>query len=400
MSALPHSFSTYASQDDALRERILAARERSLAWLRSLQQPGEPAGVTRISDAHDAGLWPGMLLPGTYNAVMARELLGDISPMTATQREALADWLQDHRLADGRFRIPGMTDDAVYKKPQLADTWEYIDFHVSNYSLGAVQALCPRRPALLEFVTPWLEPLYLKAWLSERDLRDPWQEGNNIVNLGSFLLRLATQNPAAIEPVQEAMAIMFAWHERLQEPSTGFWGVGQGSDTTALLHAMAGSMHNFHLWYATGRALPYQSQAVDYALSCPPVIHSACIDVDLVDLLVHGHMALNYRRADTERWLRALLQQLLDFQQPDGGFCDEPARAGALPRRQDGWVGGYTEPQGLSNTFATWFRWIAIAMAARCLWPEWSAFTGGWQFRRMVGIGYARDLSSQSFQQP
>jgi len=55
---------------------------------------------------HDAGLWPGMLLPGTYNAVMARELLGDISPMTATQREALADWLQDHRLADGRFRIP------------------------------------------------------------------------------------------------------------------------------------------------------------------------------------------------------------------------------------------------------------------------------------------------------
>jgi hypothetical protein len=52
-------------------------------------------------------------------------------------------------------------------------------------------------------------------------------------------------------------------------------------------------------------------------------------------------------------------------------------------------VGGYTEPQGLSNTFATWFRWIAIAMTACCLWPQWQAFAGGWQFRRMVGIGYA-----------
>ena len=330
-----------------------------------------------------------MLLPGTYNAVMARELLGDIAPMMAPEREALADWLLHHRLADGRFRIPGMTNDTVYKKPQLADTWQYIDFHVSNYSLGAVQALCPQRRALLDFVTPWLEPLHLKAWLSERDLRDPWQEGNNIVNLGSFLLRLVAQEPVMSEQVREAMAIMFAWHERLQEPATGFWGVGQGSDATALLHAMAGSMHNFHLWYATDRALPFQDRAIDYALSRPPEIHSACIDVDLIDLLVHGHRAVDHRRADTERWLRALLAQLLDFQQADGGFADEPARAGASPRRQDGWVGGYTEPQGLSNTFATWFRWVAIAMAARCLWPQWQAFAGGWQFRRMVGIGYA-----------
>ena len=43
------------------------------------------------------------------------------------------------------------------------------------------------------------------------------------------------------------------WHDRLQEPSTGFWGVNQAHNDTALLHAMAGSMHNYHLWYATGR---------------------------------------------------------------------------------------------------------------------------------------------------
>jgi hypothetical protein len=83
------------------------------------------------------------------------------------------------------------------------------------------------------------------------------------------------------------------------------------------------------------------------------------------------------------------VSQLLRIQRSDGGFPDDLAQPDSPPRRQDGWVGGYTEPQGISNTFSTWFRWIAIAMAARCLWPAWQAFDGGWRFRRMVGIGFA-----------
>lgn len=381
------NISAHRPADLALQSTIVSARSRSLQWLRQMQATGRPAGVSLISAAQDADRWPGMLLPGTYNAVMLRDLLGDLAGWTEDQRHTLADWLEGHRRADGIFRIPGMTDDAVYKKPLLSDTWEYIDFHVSNYSLGAVQALCPARRPVLDFARPFLDPLFLKAWLSERDLRDPWQEGNNIVNLGSFLLGLASQG--AGETAQRAMDLLFAWHDRLQEPATGFWGVNQAHDETALLHAMAGSMHNYHLWYATGRPLNYQARAVDYALSCPPTIHSACIDVDLVDLLTHGHRCLDYRRGEIEAWLRTLLVHLLALQADDGGFPDEPAQAGQGQRRQDGWVGGYAEPQGLSNTFSTWFRWIAIAMTARCLWPDWQAFEGGWRFRRMVGIGYA-----------
>ena len=45
---------------------------------------------------------------------------------------------------------------------------------------------------------------------------------------------------------------------------------------------------------------------------------------------------------------------------------------------------GYAEPQGISNTFATWFRWIAIAMIAELLWPGWQ----DWRFRGEPGIGY------------
>jgi hypothetical protein len=372
------------SPDSLLQASIEAARQRSIAFLEGLQAPGQPRGVMRISPAHDANRWPGVLLPGTYNGIMALDLIGGLDDRDADHRAAVADWLEQARRADGIFSIAGMADGDVFKKPDPVETWGYIDFHVTNYSLGAVQAVAPDRRPVLDFVRPWLDPLRLEAWLARRDLRDPWQEGNNIVNLGSFLLLVAAHGTAeAHRAAHEALELMFAWHDRLQEPSTGFWGVGQANDPVRLLHAMAGSMHNFHLWYATGRPLPYQDRAIDYALSRPSIVDSACIDVDLVDLLVHGAMMTGHRRDETRRWLRDLLPGLLAFQNPDGGFPD--VREGV--RRQDGWVRGYEEPQGVSNTFSTWFRWIAIAMIADHLWPGWRP----WRFRRMVGIGYRRD---------
>jgi hypothetical protein len=304
---------------------------------------------------------------------MCRDLL-DALPAA---RAALADWLERFRRPDGIFRVPGMDDTNVFKKPDLGETWRYIDWHVTNYTLGAIQALAPERRPRLDFARPYLDPLQLKGWLADRDLRDPWQEGNNIVNLGSFLLLLRTGEP---EAATRALDILMSWHDYHREPTTGFFGIGQLSDATAVLHAFAGSMHAFHLWYATACPLPGQERAVDYALTRPTTIDSACIDVDLVDLLVHAHDRTDWRRDEIRVWLRAKLTALLDFIGPDGGFADEHAGI----RRQDGWVRGYTEPQGLSNTFSTWFRWIAIAMIAELLWPDhWP-----WRFRRMVGIGY------------
>lgn len=367
---------------ERLAARVEACRRRTAAWLETLAVAGEPAGVVRISAAHDPARWPGVLLPGTYNALMLRALIGELR-QGAEARARLVAWLEGFRLPDGRFRITGMTDDTVYKKPDPAETWRYIDFHVTNYTLGAIAALDPARPPLLDFARPFLDPLQLGSWLSLRDLRDPWQEGNNIVNLASFLLLRARFGDAAERAsVARALDQIFAWHERLQEPATGFWGVGQLADPERLLHAFAGSMHNFHLWYATDRPLPFQDKAVDYVLGRAPAVHSACIDVDAADLLVHAHRSIAHRRAAIEAWLLTLLDGLLDAQNPDGGFCD--VRTGE--RRQDGWVGGYVEPQGLSNTFATYFRWIAIAMIADLLWPQrWP-----WRFRAMLGIGYRR----------
>lgn len=373
-----------AAPDASRLTLIERARQRTLAWLARMQAPGQPRGVLRISEAHDPEIWPGVTLYGTYNGVMCLDLIGGLATFSDAERMAAVAWLESHRRADGIFRVSGMADDAVFKKPDPAETWRYIDFHVTNYALGAVDALMPGRRPVLTFAAPYLDPLTLKAWLADRDLNDPWQEGNNIVNLASFFLLMRRDGDAAMAArADAALDILFAWHDRHREPTTGFWGVGQLSDPTRLLHAFAGSMHNFHLWYHAGRAPEAFERAVDYVLTLPPEVDSACIDVDAVDLLVHGLMLMDYRRKDSRRWLSALLDALLADQNADGGFCD--IRTGV--RRQDGWVKGYEEPQGLSNTFATWFRWIAIAMIADVLCPgRWP-----WRFRRMIGIGYRMD---------
>ena len=60
--------------DAKIEARIEAARRRTLGWLDAMQAPGLPRGVGRISAAHDPAAWPGVLLPGTYNAVLCRAL--------------------------------------------------------------------------------------------------------------------------------------------------------------------------------------------------------------------------------------------------------------------------------------------------------------------------------------
>jgi hypothetical protein len=119
--------------------------------------------------------------------------------LTPLEKTALAGWLRRFRASDGVFAIPEMREGEVFKKPDREETWRYIRFHLTNYALGALQALDAHDDLNLAFVALFLDPQYLEAWLSRRDMRDPWQEGNNIVNLGSFLLLLRERGSHVME---------------------------------------------------------------------------------------------------------------------------------------------------------------------------------------------------------
>jgi hypothetical protein len=361
-----------------LRHATETAFERARLFLRSLRRP---SGGFRFGQLHDDERWPSMVLPGTYDAVMALRLLGE--EFDDAERDLHAATIRSFASVGGAFRMPQMTPDTTYKRDDPAETRTYVDFHVSNYALGGLAALDRLLPLDLTFVEPYLEPSYLEAWLGRRDLRDPWLEGNNLVNLGGFLL-LAVEHgsPDERRRARAALDALLAWHDRNQDPTTGFWGPRQHASERDLLHAMAGATHDYHLYYALGRPVPHLEAAVAYCLGRPPEVVSACIDVDLVDILVHAAVLRAHRTDEVRSWCARWLSRILAVQNADGGFPDQ--FEGVL--RFDGWVGGYWEPQGASTAFSTRFRCIAISMCASLLWPGWRSFG----FRDMVGIGYAR----------
>ncbi|MFZ6044037.1 hypothetical protein ACOV11_26565, partial [Vibrio natriegens] len=99
-------------------------------------------------------------------------------------------------------------------------------------------------------------------------------------------------------------------------------------------------------FYDLDAEIPHFNQSISRCLEQPIAVRSGCIDVDIVDILVHGVQRHPERREEVEHWLRALLVKLLDFQNGDGGFPDTLLGE----RGFDGWVKGYKEPQGHSNT--------------------------------------------------
>jgi len=360
-----------------LQHKVAQMRSRAVEWLDSMLVPDQPFGVHRASAFHNIDEFPSMLLPATYNATHCRKLLGDYENLPAGKRDKLAGFINSFQQEAGNYRMPQMRKEDVYYP-----TWEYVDFHTTNYAMGAVLSIGAKLGRPLRFVEPYCSLEALTRWLSERNMTDPWNEGNNIVNLASFYFVLAESGDAHMS---ELIEHLFKWHEETQDPQTGYWLDPNANPPVHPLVAMAGASHNFHIYYYLNRPLRYVERIVDHLVDfCREGVTSACVDIDVVDVLANMHK-YDYRSGDIESAFEKKLSDLLDFQNPDGGFADVCDGE----RRFDGW-NCYLEPQGLSNCFATWFRSATIGMLCEVLFP--GAFA--WHFRNTIGMGYFnRDYS-------
>ncbi|UCD58917.1 MAG: hypothetical protein JSV16_07365, partial [Candidatus Hydrogenedentota bacterium] len=318
-----------------LENRVGEMRERVSAWLDTMLVRDQPFGVHRASGFHDISGFPSMLLPATYNATHCRKLTGDYENLRRGERDQLVEFINGFQCEQGNYRMPQMTKEDIYYP-----TWEYIDFHTTNYAMGAVLSIGGKMKHPLRFIEKYCSIGALHQWLARREMSDPWNEGNNVVNLASFYFVLAERGDERMGPLTEQL---FAWHEENQDPETGYWLEKDARSPVHPMVAMAGAAHNFHIYYYLNRPVRYVERIVDHCLSfIGEGVTSACVDIDVVDILANMHR-YGYRTADIEAGLEKKLIDLLDFQNPDGGFAD--VREG--DRRFDGW-NSYVEPQGLS----------------------------------------------------
>jgi hypothetical protein len=343
-------------------------RVRAAGYLAAQVVEEEDAQFWRHSPAHDFQSHSQHLLYGTWAGVHASILLGLDTDFSAAQRRRIANAVNQFQRPDGAYVM-----DTSLPAGGAAGEDEYFIFHCTNYALGAVRALNERPRYSLSFMERLMDQKELDRWLKERDWQRPWAEGNNIVNLASFYAILAE------EGVSEAWPRLFViadWLDSQQDENTGFWLAKENANQD--LHvAMAGAAHSQHIYYYLGRTAPRVNTIIESCLRLGHLgLRSACVDLDLVDLLTNLRR-YDYRVSEIDRLLFRYLVELLDVQNADGGFCDNYVTPHLLY--------GQNTPAGVSVTWTTWFRLATIGMIACALFPEQ---VDQWHFRRTLGSGY------------
>ncbi len=328
-------------------------------------------------------------------AAMARDLTGSFNGSSQATRRAWADYLNSFQDEDGLFRDPtfGLPDDLRGVKFAPNAGWDggiagWGWWHMTNHILCALDSLgavAPRPIRLLEDF--YSERIVLEEWLAARDWNIAWAVGNEVLNLGTFLLYARDfHNEDRAKPL---IVRLFDWLDAHQDPATGFWGTDCRT-RGGRLHAMCGAYHEYILYVYDDRPIPNLTAAVDATLALQNSdsggfaldgTSGACEDIDAAFILSNSYLLLDYRRAEIERALARVLSVILEHQNPDGGFVyvrGKPYVYGHELMRS-----GVDE----SALFPSWFRLLSVALINQLI-PHPKADPTPWKFNHAPYLHY------------
>ncbi|MDC7233510.1 MAG: SCP2 sterol-binding domain-containing protein [Spirochaetales bacterium] len=355
-----------------VHDRIEEMRSRAVKWFSTMALEEKGTGIYTNSAYNRELKLEDMYFPATYNAGNCLKLLGEYEELKDEDKDQIAAFLNSYQRRDGIYRMKGMKEeDLTYPD------FEYDDFHQTNYAMGLLDSLDRDCLYSFDFLNRYNSIRKLDRWLGRRDMKAPWTEGNYVVNLASFYIRMIEKgNKKEQRRYKKLLNRLLLWHESMQDTDSGYW-CEKGTDPVS---AMAGASHNFHIYFYLNRPVPHYKKIIDHCLTIlGDGVSSACLDIDVVDVLCNFYK-YGYRQEEIRDYLETKLTTLLDYQNEDGGFSDTDKGI----RTFDGWS-VYEEPQGISNCFATWFRCAAIGMIDSTLNPENAQ---KWHFRKGIGMGY------------
>lgn len=354
---------TYPSD---LLARIYIARERAGNFFEGLYTE---TGY-KYTATHNAERYPAATLYGTWSVVLASQLIGRLNEWSVDHRKWTIARLLDHRRKDRAF-----LGTELHSRPN-SKSFEYLILHCTNYAHGAALCLEPD----FDFETPYLhrflDAVVLSQWLDGRSFLRPWEEGNNIVNVASYLALCHEHGePRALARLEQ----MLEWHRKHQNPKTGGFDNFESPAKRHHLQALAGAVHNFHLH--SYLAEPFGCEQViantvtDFLFTGPL---TACLSIDFVELAIR---TLPFS-STPQRSVWGLIEHaeaLLKYQREDGGWLEN---ATPSPTK----AAGFKDTVASSCSYATWFRLASLGMIAIAVLGD---TRGNWNFRQTLGMGYA-----------
>jgi hypothetical protein len=264
-------------------------------------------------------------------------------------------------------------------------SFEHLAMHLTAHALPALRILRGKPKYDLTYAHRFLDVKYLDKWLSRRDWKQAWLEGNNLLFVGQFLIFL--RDIESIQEAQTSINYYFDWLNKEQDPKTGLWGTNGHCPHDVALY---GGYHQLLVYYYEKRPIRFRERLVDVALSLQHADGGfalfggggACEDVDAVDILVNMYKMNKYRRADIRCALRLALNHILNMQMDDGGFVyriNEPFIHMGINKTASN--------ANQSNMFSTWFRIHTLCLISEILNNE-KSLDYNWGFNDVCSMGW------------
>ena len=403
---------------------IQIIRGNVLNWLETLRVKNTTYGVYKMSKSTEATLFSSCF------AVFLRKLYHDLDDVPSGKKEEWVKFIQGCQDKEtGLFIDRKLEQECKFeKKLGTSHGFGYTTWQSTTFCLSALEALGAEKRYPLRFLDSWKDSEKIESWLSSLDWKkNTWCNGNLAMFLGIALIH--EMQSTNLSEIREYVDIYFKWHNKNQDPLTGFWGTNLG---TPIDHGLFGAMHQYLLYYYLNRRINYMDKIIDNTLLLQKEdgLFSAqgggdgCMDLDAIDTLVNMHMLIDHKRPLIKSAMEKAFISTLDLQCEDGGFlwtkrykfdirnwynigtsfihhrnlnywrnsCKDAVIGQFVyynkPRLSPGWT-STPIPTSESDLFSTWFRSLNLALISQIL-PKCPYRKYNWGFLESPGLGYFR----------
>jgi prenyltransferase beta subunit len=279
----------------------------------------------------------------------------------------------------------------------------------------------------LSFLSQWNTPEKMYGYLENSGcFKGAPGSGNTAMFVAIFL----TYQYERVTDVSllELMENWFDFHDKAQNPSSGFWG---DSSRQRYFSGFQNAFHQFVIYHYWNRDVQFHEKIVDAVMKlqdrdgffAPIAGGGGCWDLDAADILIRCGYQKGYRNRDIRHALTRLFEAVLKSQNDDGGFCESRKRPSSIIKvfscrniktilsghRPD--VSYWRLRASLSNArssrekiythwteggrfwhqsdmWDTWFRCLTLAEIDTILNLSTGDGGEGWNFQKCIGLGH------------